>query len=362
MPGDLNYLEISRGALERNAKAFAEYVKVPVIGVLKCDGYGVSLDAAAKAWETAGVTMFGVSEPREAIELRRLGYGQEILLLAPHADETIARLLKKENVVQTVASAEQARQFSEWFADDPVRVHFAVDTGMGRFGFRYNDTKGVIAAYELPGLMVEGICSHFAAAFEAEEGMVTTRQLNRFNVLTEWLGNRGVETGMRHIANSVAALRFPGTRLDAVRAGSALVGFLPCEVPIALEEAAVYKAQVVAIKELKRGDTSGYGAIFKAKRRIRAAVVAIGEESGFGRVAVPDSFRFRDKAANAIRALRAPASPLSVRFKGTDLPLLGRVGTQYTLFDTVGTDIGPGDVVSARPHLLAPQTSRVFVK
>ncbi len=362
MSGELNYLEISRGALERNAKAFAEYVETPVIGVLKCDGYGVSLDAAAKAWEAAGVKMFGVSEPREALELRRLGYQQEILLLAPHGDEMLARLLKKENVIQTVASSEQALQMAEWFADDPVRVHLAVDTGMGRFGFRYNDQKGIKGVYELPGLAVEGIFSHFAAAFEAEGGLVTTRQYNRFTVLTDWLTDHKVEVGMRHIANSTAALRFPKTRLDAVRAGSALVGFLPCEVPLALEKAAVYKAQVVAIKELRRGDTSGYGAIFKAKRRIRAAVIAIGEESGFGRVAVPDSFRFRDKAANAVRALKAPKSPLSVEFEGTELPLLGRVGTQYTLFDTAGTTIKPGDIVTARPHLLAPQTSRVFVK
>ena len=64
------YLEISREDLAFNAKAITEYVGVPVIGVVKCDGYGVSGPEAARAWVSAGVTTLAVSDPAEAFALR----------------------------------------------------------------------------------------------------------------------------------------------------------------------------------------------------------------------------------------------------------------------------------------------------
>ena len=61
------YLEISRADLAHNAQAVCSYVNVPVIGVVKCDGYGVSGPEAAAAWVSAGVTTLAVSDPAEAL-------------------------------------------------------------------------------------------------------------------------------------------------------------------------------------------------------------------------------------------------------------------------------------------------------
>ncbi len=77
------YLEISREDLRANAQAVCGYVDVPVIGVVKCDGYSVSGAAAATAWVSAGVGTLAVSDPAEALALREAGFtGQDILLLA----------------------------------------------------------------------------------------------------------------------------------------------------------------------------------------------------------------------------------------------------------------------------------------
>ena len=81
-----NYLEISRAALRRNAAAVREAVQVPIIGIIKCNGYGVTIYEAAAAWQAAGITMFGVSRPEEALELRKFGFREDILLLCPAAD------------------------------------------------------------------------------------------------------------------------------------------------------------------------------------------------------------------------------------------------------------------------------------
>lgn len=354
--GNVSYMQISRAALWQNAETVKKYVGVPVIGVVKCDGYGVSLPEAARAWQQAGVTMFAVSRPQEALELRRAGFREDILLLCPVADGRILNTMLEYQIILTVTGLENAL-FCSLYADQyPLRVHVAVDTGMGRFGVRWTDLEQLKAIYDLPGFQFEGIFSHFSRSFE-KNYRHTGKQLSRFLTVTEALTAAGHEVGLRHIANSCAALRFPETRLDAVRIGSALVGRLCVQPPIQLEPVGTFQAQVVDCKTLLPGDTTGYGAVCKIKRQTRAVVVAIGYEDGFGYVKSPAVFRLRAMGSCVYRMARRPC----VTYHGKHLPLIGRIGQQHTLFDATGVDIRPGDYVSAQVPLLFPHPRRTFL-
>lgn len=355
-----NYLEISRNALRRNAAAVCKAVQVPVIGILKCDGYGVTIPEAAAAWQSAGVTMFGVSRPEEAQVLRRFGFTEDILLLSPVGDPEILQEMVELNVILTVSSFENARFYSLNAPCFPVRVHVAVDTGMGRFGIRWTDGAQLEAVYALTALSVEGIFSHFARAFEGEYRQ-TKQQLHRFSQAVRLLRDAGHHVGVRHIANSCAALRFPETRLDAVRVGSALVGRLPVRVPIVLEQVSVFRAQVVDCRSFQPGDTTGYGSYCILKRHTKAAVVALGREDGFGLMAKPDRLRLRDLAAYLLHLLKDWRHPPCVIWKGQRLPLIGRVGSQFTLFDATGTEIRPGDLVQWEGNPMLSSCERRFI-
>lgn len=355
-----NYLEVSRDALRRNGESVAAYVGVPVIGVVKCGGCGVSVEEAARAWQAAGVTMFGVSLPREALELRRAGFTEDILLMSPVADEDTLEAMLDHGVILTVSGLESAEFYSVHGGGSFIRVHVAVDTGMGRFGVRWTDTQQLKAIYSQPGLIFEGIFSHFAKSFE-KNYRFTKLQLERFLTVTEALTKAGFPVGLRHIAESCAALRFPETRLDAVRVGSALVGRLPVKVPVQLEDAAVFRARVVERKVLLPGDTTGYGAAWKVKKRTEAVVVAIGTHNGFGAGKMPEYVHIWDGPVLLYRMIRGNLRPPCVMYRGKSLPLVGRIGNQYTLFDATGLDIAPGEYVTARTNLLAPGQERVFV-
>lgn len=353
-----NHRQVSRGALERNARAICDYVQTRVIGVLKCDGYGVSIPEAARAWQSAGVDMLAVSQPDEALTLRQTGFDGDILLLAPVADAAAVQVLTENQVILTVSSLENARFYLQ-NEQKPVRVHVAVDTGMGRFGIRWTDPEQLKQIYALEGLQVEGIFSHFARAFEKKYSF-TEKQLQRFLQAVDALTQSGIAVGMRHIANSCAALRFPQTRLDAVRIGSALTGALIVTPPIKLERAAVFRAQVVDVRQMLPGDTTGYAAICKIKKPTKAVVVAIGSACGFGDTGLPDKFRLLDLLVYLKGMVRSYLHLPSVNFNGKDLPLIGRVGTQYTLFDATGVDIAAGDYVTARVSLLFPVGRRII--
>lgn len=357
---DANYLLIDRKVLEDNARAVTEYVKVPVIAVVKFDGYGMTIAEAARAWQKAGAAMFAVAESHEAVELRHAGFEEDILLMAPVADIKTLHELLENGIILTVGDLENARFYLENKGDAALRVHVKVDTGMGRFGVRWTDTEQLKAIYALEGLSFEGIFSHFGKSFE-KEYKLTKLQLDRFLKTLKALEAAGISVGMRHIANSCAALRFPETWLDTVRVGSALVAGLLAPVPVPLKTAHVFKAQVVAVKELRKGDTTGYASVCKAKKDMTAAVVTIGFSMGFGMTGAPDPYPPVDFAAYMYHLLQRYLHPPFATFADHKLPMVGRVGSQYTLFDITGTDVKPGDYVTFRMPLLQYPGKRKFM-
>jgi len=348
------YLEISRADLRANAKAVCGYVGVPVIGVVKCDGYGVSGPEAAGAWVSAGVTTLAVSDPAEALALRTAGFAQQdILLLAPVADPILLDALLDAGIILTVSGPECARFYAGRRGERSLRAHVAVDTGMGRFGPRWTDLNALLEVYGTGGIQFEGIFSHFAASFEQGDSHTKT-QLERFLSAVAALEGKGIAVGTRHIANSCAALRFPDTRLDAVRVGSALIGRLPVSTPLALKKVGTFKALVVDRRTLQKGDTTGYAGVCRMKRDTDAAIAAIGRHYGFGLVKRPERLRPLDLLRAVKQALDWYRSPPRVFYQGRALPVVGRIGTQYTLFDAAGTEVKPGDTVTAEVDMLFP--------
>lgn len=356
-----SYLEISRGNLATNAKTVVEAVNVPVIGVVKCDGYGVSVPEAAAAWVSAGVTTLAVSDPAEAFLLRESGFTeQDILLLAPVATVELLDALLDANVILTVSGSACARFYAEHRGDRTARVHVAVDTGMGRFGTRWTDTDDLLEIYRTEGLTFEGIFSHFAVSFES--GNTRTKlQLERFLSAISALEEQGVTVGIRHMANSCAALRFPETHLDAVRVGSALVGRLPAAVPVDLKKVGAFRALVVDRRTLRKGDTTGYASICAMKADTEVAVLALGRHNGFGLVKRPENLRALDLLRALKQAFDLYRRPSVVRYEGKSLKVIGRIGTQYTLVNAGGTSIAPGDIVTAEVDMLFPHAHRKFV-
>lgn len=357
---DGNYIQIDRKILEENAAAVTAYVKTPVIAVVKFDGYGMTVPEAARAWQKAGAAMFAVAESWEAVTLREAGFTEDILLMAPVSDTKTLQELLEKNIILTAGDLENARFYLENKGDAPVRVHVKVDTGMGRFGVRWTDTQQLKEIYALEGLSFEGIFSHFGKSFE-KEYKLTKLQLDRFLDTLKVLEDSGIPVGMRHIANSCAALRFPETRLDAVRVGSALVNGLLTSVPVPLKTAHVCKARVVAVKQLNKGDTMGYASVCRAKKDTTAVVVAVGFSVGFGMTGAPDPYPFIDFASYMYHLLQRYLRPPVAVFGDKSLPLIGRVGSQYTLFEAAGTDIKPGDYVTVRIPLLQYPGKRVFI-
>src|SRR6478609_9412132 len=77
------WVEVDLGALRRNGAALAARASVPLLAVIKADGYGLGAVRTAGALEPLDPWGFGVATVAEGIELRDAGVSRPILVLSP---------------------------------------------------------------------------------------------------------------------------------------------------------------------------------------------------------------------------------------------------------------------------------------
>src|SRR5687768_11518998 len=79
------WVEVDLGALRRNGAALAARAGVPLLAVVKADGYGLGAIHVARALEPLEPWGFGVATVSEGVELRHAGVTRPILILSPIA-------------------------------------------------------------------------------------------------------------------------------------------------------------------------------------------------------------------------------------------------------------------------------------
>ena len=77
------WVEVDLGALQRNGAALANRARVPLLAVIKADGYGLGAVRVAGALEPLAPWGFGVATVAEGVELRDAGVSRPILVLSP---------------------------------------------------------------------------------------------------------------------------------------------------------------------------------------------------------------------------------------------------------------------------------------
>lgn len=290
------WAEIDLDAIAHNVAEIKRLVgrRTEIMAVVKADAYGHGVRETVSTMIDSGVTRIAVSMLDEALQLRELGIEVPILVLG-HSDPKRALEIIRHSVTQTVFSHDLAGALSEAAVREgkPAKVHVKIDTGMSRVGFLpgYSAVKSVVLISQLPGLIIEGIFTHFASADEADTTF-TRQQFEMFESILSELNRIGVFIPIKHVSNSAAVLAFPDMTLDMVRPGIILYGILPGnelridtknEKPPSFRPAMTLKAQVILVKEISEGTTVSYGRKWRASRASKIATLPIGYADGYTR-------------------------------------------------------------------------------
>lgn len=284
---DSTYVNINLDTLAQNFRAIRQKAGVPVMAVVKADAYGHGAIPVARLLQSE-CAYFGVSAMQEALELRRAGITLPILLLG-HTPVSAFPIAVAEGIRPAIFHYEDALALSECAVQAGKNAHFhlAVDTGMGRIGFQPTEESADLCAKiaQLPGLVAEGLFSHFSTADCADLSHAQL-QMARFEKFDAMLKARGVQIPVRHLDNSAGLMNFPG-KYEMARAGIIVYGMYPSnEVDPALLEIAPaleWLTRITHIKELPAGCPISYGGTYVTNGPTRIATLPVGYADGYRR-------------------------------------------------------------------------------
>lgn len=230
----MNTLVINKKDLLENIEKVKELVEkngkddkgnsLKIIAVVKANGYGLGIVEFTKILIDKGIKSFAVATKDEAYILREAGIKEEILLLTPNSNKEDIKKLIDNDIILTLSSKEDAKSIESVGKElnKKIRVHLKIDTGFGRYGFIYSNREEMIETLKpLENIKIEGTYSHFSVSFFDEK--YTKLQFERFINVIEVLKMNEIETGLLHISNSSAFVKFPYMNLNAVRIGSAFL-------------------------------------------------------------------------------------------------------------------------------------------
>lgn len=316
----------------------------PVCAAVKASAYGHGIEQVLPVLDRLGVERVATANLVEAVQVRELGWTRPVLCLgavlaAESERERVerARLVVHANVHCTVTTMEDARLLSKEAVrlERPARIEVKIDTGMGRMGVRVDSAAQMIADMAgLPGVIVEGVYTHFATADEGEPAL-TQDQIGRFLALRNRLRSKGVPVKTHHAANSAAIFRHPETHLDMGRPGLAVYGYWggpDGERPADLLPVMRVVGRVAAVRKLPAGHAVGYGCTFRTGRESTIGVMPIGYADGYRRA-------LSNSAVMTLEPIRGQPR--------RTVPVVGRVSMDQTTIDlTDAVDARAGDPVT----------------
>src|ERR1700733_9758274 len=313
-----------------------------LIAVVKANAYGHGALACASALASAGAPWLGVTCVEEGIAVRAACDEGRLL---------DTRILVMRGVCEQEADAAIEYRLTpvvweivhvDWLEEaalrrglpaESVSVHLEVDTGMARQGARLADLPALLDRLgDAKPLFLEAAMTHFHSP-ELLDGESTSAQLERFDSALEMIATRGFHPRAIHAGNSATLLANAGCVVDLaakygasamVRPGLALYGYAPrftghgaSDTADDLKPVLGWKTRVVSLRTIETGESAGYGATFRAKRRSQLALLPVGYADGVNRLL---------------------SNRGEVLVRGRRVPIAGRVSMDLTIVDVTDVD------------------------
>jgi alanine racemase len=325
---------VDLGVLKSNFRAIQEHLKrqrptgTPgVIAVVKANAYGHGAGQVGRALEDAGADLLACADIEEGAALRAAGVRADILIFGALSVSDLDGLFDCR-LTPTISSPGAARAVQKAAArhKQRVRYHLKIDTGMNRLGFRFDNLRRTLPELlRSENLDLEAVFTHFATADDPSSSLFD-EQRRRFDQVLADLQALGARPRFRHAANSAAVARDPRVWFDRVRPGLLLYGIVPPPLSstIALAPVMTLTSKVTAVKGMRAGEVTGYGARFTAKKPTTIAIVPAGYADGL-------DLRLAGRGSVLIRGRRAP--------------IIGSVCMDMIMIDVTGLDASPGDEV-----------------
>ena len=347
-----SYVEINLNTLKRNFEIYYGLLKqnVEIMAVVKADAYGHGDMVVSRFLYDIGVRNFAVSNIDEAIHIRSAGVRGQVLVLGYTPIDRVQELVTYD-ITQTLISEEYAEEIET--SGLPIKCQFALDTGMRRIGLNADNEDECERIIRRYSKLLNGLFTHLCVADTPLQDEFSAGQIKKFEEVCGRVSDLHLQ--YCHCLNSAGGLWHSSSISCFVRLGIILYGLKPDylnTLPEGIEPVLSWKSVVSMVKEVKAGDTIGYGRSFAVNRKMIIATIPTGYADGYSRL-------LSNKGWVLINGKKAPivgrvcmdqmmvdVSEIDGVKLGTEVVLLGKCGSlQITaddlahLYGTIGYEI-----------------------
>ena len=272
---------IDKAALAHNLAQVRRHApKSAIMAVIKADAYGHGVKAAVEA--LADADGFAVARCDEAFELRKLGVDRPIVVMGGAYNRESVLAAAAQGLCLAVHHPWQLDLLESLPAGSLPTTILKIDSGMHRLGLQPAEVEPALTRLQALGCLGARplLMTHMANADDRSDPK-TDAQWALFQGLV-----RRFDTGFS-AANSAVLMSRPEMQGDWVRPGIMLYGVSPfidsLGVEVGLKPVMTLQARLIAIKQIKKGETVGYGATWTCPEDMPLGVVGIGYGDGYPR-------------------------------------------------------------------------------
>jgi alanine racemase len=255
-----------------------------MIAMVKSFSYGAGTVEIPKLLEHEGVNYLGVAYTDEGIALRNNGIKSPIIVMNPEPG-SFPDLIRYELEPEVYSLHELDELVRDLMVADKLDypIHVKLETGMNRLGFLPNEISKLIQYIKSqPEVYIKSVFSHLSSADDKEERDFTLEQINKFEQYSNQLTSAFNYPIDRHILNTAGIENYPEYQFDMVRLGIGMYGINVSD-NSEIQPISSLKTVVIQLKNLKKGDSIGYGRKTTAGEEMTIAMLPIGYSDGLRR-------------------------------------------------------------------------------
>ncbi len=337
------WIELKLENMGWNLEQIRKFVKVPIMAVIKCNGYGHGLVEVGRYLDQKKIDALMVVSLPEALKLREAGVSCPVHNFGP-LHEDAAEILINKNISQSIFTEKaQKLNAAALKIGKRIDVHIHVDTGMARMGIPYYEALPYIKKVAgWKGLRIKGISTAMS-----EDNELDKEQIKRFEILCKHAESEGISLGIKHALSTTGIFSQRSFYLDMVRPGLLFFGYYPSQEvrekfkEITLKPVLQLKSRVAVVRNLRPGDPVSYNKSYVAKTREKIAVIPVGYSNGYPYNAQGKTFVLINgercpvvayMSANHMEVLLKPDSNVSME---DEVVLLGTQGKEEITADDI---------------------------
>lgn len=311
--GPSGRLQINLSAVRHNWRELKEHFTGSDCGaVVKADAYGLGYAPVVQALFSEGCRSFYVATYDEALEVRKLLANRARIYVLQGCPAGLEREFLNAKLIPVIISAHMLARWCEQAKGHDAPCAVKVNTGMNRLGLDKTEFSQWITQPERWASAYPTVLMSHMACADTPDHPLNEQQLKLFKELLGLARDHYPEL-KASLANSASLYLGDAWHFDMARPGIALYGGREGVRPQAdIRPVVTLSLPVLQVRDVKAGDSIGYGATYRAAKAMPVAIVAGGYGDG---------------------VLRSLGNCVAASYAGHNLPLVGRVSMDSCALD-----------------------------